>query len=269
MRTNESRPPEIKYRWFHGIDQAKSPDFMTVYINGLGPKPKDGKNWLPLLRDVYRFHHDDYVAVFKWYTGTVCKKYPPTRITIDITNNVMMGDSIIRRFGKRNVDAQRFQNQGSTNTKYTLKQIGLDYFKMGYTLPNPDNITDPLKSEIIKTLKSELLREQIKLTPSGRPTFGHGGKHNDNVHGLELSLSGVMFFQKHLFDYDISKLLVFGVPSAHRKNLEDLANEGAPNASGSVKGLSPKTYEQIMQRFKQNSNTMEITNIEYSDEPQQ
>lgn len=190
------------YLHFHGIDQAKSPDFMTIFINRLGPKPKDNSPWLPKLRDVYRFHHDNYEHVLKWYLNTVCRKYYPTMITIDVTNNSQMGDSILNKFGKRKVDAQRFQNVGSSNTKYELKQIGLDYLKMGYTFPDPEDIVDQEKSEIIRELKQQMLRELTKLTKSGRITFDHPqGKKNDNVHGWELSLKGVMDYQKNKFEF--------------------------------------------------------------------
>lgn len=207
-------------KWFHGIDQAQSQDFMTIYIQGLDVKPEsESIKWIPRLKDVYRFHHDDYEQVFKWYARDIASKYPPARIVIDTTNNTMMGDSMKNRFGERTVDAQRFQNVGQSNTKYMLKQVGLDYLKMGYSFPDPEDITDVEKSEIIRELKEQMLRELTKLTPSGRITFDHpSGRKNDNVHGWELSLKGVMDYQKGRFEYDERNILDVDTESIYEDN---------------------------------------------------
>jgi len=236
---------------------------MTVYIEALPSKKLKGqKNWLPMLKDVYRFHHDNYEDVLQWYTSTVCNKYYPTTISIDITNNAQMGDSLINRFGKDTVDAQRFQNVGQSNTKYMLKQIGLDYLKMGYTFPNPETISDPSKADIIRELKTQMMHEQLKLTPSGRTTFDHPtGKKNDNVHGWELSLKAVMDYQKNLFGTDMENILLFGAQSDFRQRFNNM--DPNKKTDGTVRGLSDKTYNKIMERFKANPNNIEITNIQY------
>ena len=262
FRESPNRPKSTQYTYHHGIDQAKSPDFMTVYIHALPSKKLKGeKNWLPMLRDVYRFHHDNYEDVLKWYTRIVCNKYYPTTLSIDITNNAQMGDSLINRFGKDTVDAQRFQNVGNTNTKYMLKQIGLDYLKMGYTFPNPETIRDSSKADIIRELETQMKHEQIKLTKSGRITFDHpSGKKNDNVHGWELSLKAVMDYQKTLFETDMEDILLIGVNSDFRKRLNNPDNT---KTDGMTHGLSDKTYNKIMERFKANSNNIEITDIQY------
>jgi len=49
-----------------------------------------------------------------------------------------------------------------------------------------------------------MVHEQVEYTPSGRITFNEPvGKHNDLVHGWELSLKGVMEFQQKNLGYEL------------------------------------------------------------------
>lgn len=51
-----------------------------------------------------------------------------------------------------------------------------------------------------------MLHEQVKYTNNDRVTFDHpAGKHNDMVHGWELSLEAVMEFQKRNLGYEKQK----------------------------------------------------------------
>jgi len=57
--------------------------------------------------------------------------------------------------------------------------------------PNPANIKDPIKSELVRELIEQLKHEEMNLTPSGKESFDHPtGRHNDKAIGWELSIHG-------------------------------------------------------------------------------
>ena len=70
-----------------------------------------------------------------------------------------------------------------------LKDDGLSILKQGYTFPNPNNIRDPIKSQLVRELIEQLKHEEMNLTPSGRELFDHTtGRHNDMGIAWELSI---------------------------------------------------------------------------------
>jgi len=55
-------------------------------------------------------------------------------------------------------------------------------------------------------MKKEMIHEQMQYTDSGRITFNEPvGRHNDLVHGWELSLKAVMEFQEKNLGYERRK----------------------------------------------------------------
>jgi len=71
---------------------------------------------------------------------------------------------MIRDFGVDRVEKVNF-SAGASGTKLQLKQDGLFILKQGYRFPNPVNIKDPKKAELVR----ELI-EELKITPSGKVT---------------------------------------------------------------------------------------------------
>jgi len=61
-----------------------------------------------------------------------------------------------------------------------LKDDGLSILKQGYNFPNPNNIRDLAKSELVRELVEQLKHEEMVITPSGRESFDHPtGRNND------------------------------------------------------------------------------------------
>jgi len=72
-----------------------------------------------------------------------------------------------------------------------LEDDGLSILKQGYRFPNPANILDPVKSELVLELVEQLKHEEMLLTPSGRESFDHPtGRNNDMGITWELSIHG-------------------------------------------------------------------------------
>jgi len=109
-------------------------------------------------------------------------------MVFDYTNERTFTDMMIRDFGEDRVEKVNF-SAGTSGTKLQLKQDGLSILKQGYTFPNPANIRDPKKSELIRELVEELQYEEMKLTPSNKESFDHPtGRHNDKAIAWELSI---------------------------------------------------------------------------------
>ncbi len=81
----------------------------------------------------------------------------------------------------------------------------MDY---GYQWPDDSLIEKkmPRFAKLIRILKKEMVHEQVEYTNNGRITFNEpSNKHNDLVHGWELSLKGVMEFQQKNLGYELRK----------------------------------------------------------------
>jgi len=97
---------------------------------------------------------------------------------------------MIRDFGEDIVEKVNF-SAGTLGTKLQLKQDDLSILKQKYQFPNPANIRDPKKFQLIRELVEELKHEEMKLTPSGKESFDHPtGRHNDIGIAGELSIHG-------------------------------------------------------------------------------
>ncbi len=197
--------------FFHGIDPATQNDYYTDIVHVLTEKPKvnvyhpqEKKLWVPYLCGMIRLKKldpnemiDKQVKMFN--------KFPAMLTKIDSTREEFYSNALIRKYGETKIIQVKFGNSGASNTKFQLKQVGYSYIKAGYQWPDWIKIerTQPRFAKLGRILKSEMMKEQFKTTATGRVTFEHPiGKHNDMVHGWELSLDAVMEFQQKNFGYE-------------------------------------------------------------------
>jgi len=99
----------------------------------------------------------------------------------------------------------KFLNSGQSNTKFKLKQLGYAAIEAGYEWPKIQELekTAPKQARLFQILKTEMLHEQVKYTRNQRVTFDAPiGKHNDLVHGWEMSLNSVMKFQERNLGFE-------------------------------------------------------------------
>ena len=211
--SNEYQPQPLA-GFFHGIDPATKGDYYTDIVHVLTQKPmltspnsQDRYTWLPFLVGAMRLKHrspdeiiDQQIKMFN--------KFPPTYVKIDSTREEFLSNALVRKFGESTIQPVKFMNSGSSNTKYQLKQVGYNYLNSGYQWPDVTEleIQLPRFAKIIKILQKEMKHEQVDFTDSGRVTFKHPiGKHNDLVHGWELSLAAVMEYQEKNLGYEKRK----------------------------------------------------------------
>lgn len=196
--------------FFHGIDPATQGDYYVDVVHVLTEKPRlineedpNRYKWLPFMVDIMRLKHRDPNEIVDLQIR-MFNKYPPHLTHIDASREDFLAGAYIRKYGESKIIPIKFTNSGSSNVKFKLKQVGFSYIDSGYNWPDPFAIekTHPRLAKLIKILKKEMLHEQVEHTPSGRITFNHPiGKHNDIVHGWELSLEAVMEFQQRNLGY--------------------------------------------------------------------
>jgi len=134
---------------------------------------------LPILRDLYKLNHTSFDKIIEFHTKVLFRKFPPSLMVFDYTNERTFTDLMENRFGKSRVGKINF-SAGTSGTKKMLKDDGLSILKQGYRFPNPANILDQTKSQLVRELIEQLKHEEMLLTPSGRESFDHlTGRHND------------------------------------------------------------------------------------------
>jgi hypothetical protein len=206
----EIQPPAKIVGFFHGIDTATQNDYYTDVVHVLTEKPKMANEaaarftWNPFLCGILRFRKlepnkmiDLQVRYFN--------QFPPFRADIDSSREEFLVNALIRKYGESIIVPVKFMNAGASNTKFTLKQIGYSFLHGGYQWPNDTKLekTHPRFAKLIRILKKEMIHEQVQYTPTGKITFNEpAGKHNDLVHGWELSLKAVMDFQQKNLGYE-------------------------------------------------------------------
>jgi hypothetical protein len=203
-------PPQEIVGFFHGIDTATQNDYYTDVVHVLPAKPKminieaDRYKWLPYLVGIMRLKkmepNEMIDTQIKYFN-----KFPPHRADIDSSREEFLVNALIRKYGETTIEPVKFLNAGTSNTKFQLKQIGYAYLHAGYQWPNEVALEDthPRFAKLIRILKKEMIHEQVQYTSTGKITFNEPvGKHNDLVHGWELSLQAVMKFQERNLGYE-------------------------------------------------------------------
>ncbi len=184
--------------------------------------------WLPNLAGIMRLKHRDPNEIIDLQVK-MFNKFPPHLAKIDSTREDFLSNALMRKYGESKIIPVKFMNTGQSNTKFHLKQIGYSYLNSGYQWPNATVIekSQPRFAKLLRILKKEMMHEQVDYTAkSGRITFSKPpGKHNDLVHGWELSLDSVMTFQEKNLGYEKRKIENQIFQTQHEKIYEDYPTE--------------------------------------------
>lgn len=225
--------PRLKAIWFYGNDPARDADYHTVVINGLFPRNPNEPEWNPMLRDLFRFKKTDYLDVLEWLFNDLFKKMPPYRFVTDATRDPTFAELIVRKLGAHKAEPYKF----TIDSKLHLMTINRQYYKQGYALPDVEmlereNRITPEKAYLIRELKTESLREQMR--PIGdKISFSDGGKHNDLLHAQAMSLKGVFDYQRRAGIGASSQSSLFGMgagdPYKPPLNSKQMAMENVRN----------------------------------------
>jgi len=142
-------------RYIYGEDPASQNDFFGIVIHELPSPTKEIPKPVPFLRDVYALNHTSFDKIIEFHTRVLFPKFPPSLMVFNHTNERTFTDLMEKRFGKSRVAKINF-SAGTSGTKKMLKDDGLSILKHGYQFPNPANILDPVKSELVRELIEQL-----------------------------------------------------------------------------------------------------------------
>lgn len=183
--------------YVHGIDPASKNDYYADVIHVIPKITRltDIKTVKPFLIDIFRIRHKAPTDILNLQIRFF-NKYPPLRAVIDATREDFLADALCKKYGE-----PPFIRLNFTNTvKFQLKQIGFSYLDSGYTFPDKFKLQKqfPRFAKLIDLLHTELKSEIVEFGEGDTVRVRHPlGKHNDLVHGWEMSLMGVTDFLKY------------------------------------------------------------------------
>lgn len=177
------------YELFIGMDPAIIGDYFGIAIHALPNEiPDDTTTWLPYLIYLGKLQKGNYSTTWDELTKGVLSKYQNFRaINIDYTNEKTLSDRLEESYGEDRVKKTPF-TKGESGTKMQMAKTSKAFLDNGYNFPDHTKIDNPIFRDNIRTLKQQIITEQILLNPDGSIKFQHKGKHNDLLHAWMLSL---------------------------------------------------------------------------------
>lgn len=177
------------YELFIGMDPAIIGDYFGISVHALPNEvPEDTTTWLPLLIYLGKLQKGNYSSTWDELTKGVLSKYQNFRaINIDYTNEKTLADRLEEAYGEDRVKKTPF-TKGEAGTKMQMAKTSKMFLDNGYTFPDHNKINNPILRDNVRTLKQQIINEQILLNPDGSIKFEHKGKHNDLLHAWMLSL---------------------------------------------------------------------------------
>jgi len=177
------------YELFIGMDPAIIGDFFGIAVHALPMEIPEDKPWMPLLIKLIKLQKGDYKSTWENLTQGVLSKYLNFRaINIDYTNEKTLADFLEDKYGEDRVKKTPF-TKGEAGTKMQMAKTSKSFLDEGYNFPDHNKIENPVERDNIRTLKQQIINEQILLNPDGSIKFEHKGKHNDLLHAWMLSLA--------------------------------------------------------------------------------
>ena len=188
------------YELFIGMDPAIVGDYFGIAVHVLPRKiPEDTTQWMPLLVKLMKLQKGNYSSTWEQLTEGILSKYQTFRaLNIDYTNEKTLADFLEEKYGDDRIKKTPF-TKGEAGTKMQMAKSSKAFLDNGYNFPDHNKIENPVERDNIRTLKQQIINEQILLNPDGSIKFEHKGKHNDLLHAWMLSLDVTM-------EYMINKL---------------------------------------------------------------
>lgn len=180
------------YHLFIGMDPAIIGDFFGICVHALPKIIPTGKAWLPLLIKLTTLQKGNYDSTWQELNDGVLSKYRNFKaLNIDYTNEKTLADFLEEKYGERRILKTPF-TKGEAGTKMQIAKSSKQLLDNGYAFPDHNRIEDPIERNNIRTLKQQIVNEQIIINSDGSIKFEHKGKHNDLLHAWMLSLDVTM-----------------------------------------------------------------------------
>lgn len=177
------------YELFIGMDPAIIGDYFGIAVHALPMEiPEDITTWMPLLIYLGKLQKGNYSSTWDELTQGVLSKFQNFRaLNIDYTNEKTLADRLEESYGEDRIKKTPF-TKGEAGTKMQMAQTAKTFLDNGYKFPDHTKIKNPIILDNVRTLKQQIITEQILLNPDGSIKFEHKGKHNDLLHAWMLSL---------------------------------------------------------------------------------
>jgi len=176
------------YLLFIGMDPAIVGDYFGICVHALPRKIPNDKPWMPLLVKLTKLQNGSYNSTWEQLTNGTLSQYSSFRaLNIDYTNEKTLADFLEEKYGERRIKKTPF-TKGESGTKMQMAKSAKKLLDNGYNFPDHTKIDNPVERDNIRTLKQQIINEQILLNPDGSIKFEHKGKHNDLLHAWMLSL---------------------------------------------------------------------------------
>lgn len=170
------------------MDPAIVGDYFGICVHALPRIIPVGKPWIPLLIKLTKLQKGSYNSTWEELNKGTLSRYAGFRaLNIDYTNEKTLADFLEDKYGENRIKKTPF-TKGEAGTKMQMAQAAKKFLENGYNFPNHTMIEDAIERDNIRTLKQQIINEQILLNPDGSIKFEHKGKHNDLLHAWMLSL---------------------------------------------------------------------------------
>lgn len=174
------------------MDPAIIGDYFGIAIHALSIEIPKNKVWMPILVKLIKLQKGSYKSTWDELTDGILSKYQNFKvINIDYTNEKTLADFLEDKYGEDRIKKTPF-TKGEGGTKMQMAKSSKSFLDDGYNFPDHNKISNPLERDNIRTLKQQIITEQILLNPDGSIKFEHKGKHNDLLHAWMLSLDVTM-----------------------------------------------------------------------------
>lgn len=180
-----------KYWCCIGADPAKEQDLYAGSMRILPKQPNYGAYRIPILGDLFRLNGMNYTMLVEEFESGMLRKYAQfASLDMDYTNEKHLVDTLITKYGEDRVFKTVF-TRGEGGTKLNLMKIARDFYKSpGHKWPDPEQIKDSRRKELVSDLMQQVVREDFSIGAGGAISFKHTGKHNDLLHADSLALQG-------------------------------------------------------------------------------
>lgn len=174
------------------MDPAIIGDYFGICVHALPVVIPDDKPWMPLLIKLATLQKGNYDTTWDELNNGILSKYKNFKaLNIDYTNEKTLADFLEEKYGEDRILKTPF-TKGESGTKMQMAQSAKKLLDNGYSFPDHNKIEDPIERNNIRTLKQQIINEQIIINPDGSIKFQHKGKHNDLLHAWMLSLDVTM-----------------------------------------------------------------------------
>ena len=174
------------------MDPAIIGDYFGICVHALPAVIPTDKPWMPLLIKLATLQKGNYDTTWDELNNGILSKYKNFKaLNIDYTNEKTLADFLEEKYGEDRILKTPF-TKGESGTKMQMAQSAKKLLDNGYSFPDHNKIEDPIERNNIRTLKQQIINEQIIINPDGSIKFQHKGKHNDLLHAWMLSLDVTM-----------------------------------------------------------------------------